>query len=56
MGSELAAAPQPLQVLHVSEQEEDVFAFRMGLEQPGGTEGKKKKKQAPLNVQQLGER
>lgn len=43
MGSELAAAPQPLQVLHVSEQEEDVFAFRMGLEQPGSTEGKKKK-------------
>lgn len=41
MRSELTAAPQPLQVLHVSEQEEDVFAFRMGLEQPAGTESKK---------------
>lgn len=53
MGSELAAAPQPLQVLHVSEQEEDVFAFRMGLEQPGSGEGKK---QPPLNVLQLREK
>lgn len=34
MRSELPAAPQPLQVLHVSEQEEDIFAFRMGLKQP----------------------
>ena len=34
MGPELPAAPQPLQVLHVSEQEEDVFAFGMGLKQP----------------------
>lgn len=33
MCSELPAAPQPLQVLHVSEQEEDVFAFGMGLKQ-----------------------
>lgn len=34
MRSELPAAPQPLQVLHVSEQEEDIFTFRMGLKQP----------------------
>lgn len=34
MRPELTAAPQPLQVLHVSEQEEDVFAFGMSLEQP----------------------
>lgn len=31
---ELPAAPQPLQVLHISEQEEDIFAFRMSLKQP----------------------
>lgn len=35
MRSELPVASQPLQVLHVSEQEEDVFAFGMGLKQPG---------------------
>lgn len=40
MCSELTAAPQPLQIFHVSEQEEDVFAFRMRLEQPAGTESK----------------
>lgn len=34
MGPELPAGPQPLQVLHVSEQEEDILAFRMGLKQP----------------------
>lgn len=33
MCSELPAAPQPLQVLHVSEEEKDVFAFRVGLKQ-----------------------
>lgn len=34
MGSEVLAAPQPLQVLHVPEQEEDVFALGVGLKQP----------------------
>lgn len=30
---ELPAGPQPLQVLHISEQEEDILAFGMGLKQ-----------------------
>lgn len=34
MRSELSAGPQPLQVLHVSEQEEHVLALRVGLKQP----------------------
>lgn len=34
MRPELPAGPQPLQVLHVSEQEEDVLALGMGLKQP----------------------
>lgn len=31
---EFSAGPQPLQVLHISEEEKDVLAFRMGLKQP----------------------
>lgn len=34
MGPELPVCLQPLQVLHVSEQEEDIFALGMGLKQP----------------------
>jgi len=31
---EFPVGPQPLQVLHISEQEEDILAFGMGLKQP----------------------
>ena len=34
MSPQLFAGPQPLQVLNISEQEEHVFAFWMGLKQP----------------------
>lgn len=34
MRSELPVCPQPLQVLHISEQEEDIFALGMRLKQP----------------------
>lgn len=45
MCTELAAAPQALQVLHVSEQEEDVLALGMSLEQPAGARSQEIKQQ-----------
>lgn len=34
MGSQLLASAQPFQVLDITEQEEDIFALWMSLEQP----------------------
>lgn len=48
MGSQLSAGPQSLQIIDVSENEEDVFTLRVGLKQPGRRrrkEGRRRRKE-----------
>lgn len=47
MGSQLSAGPQSLQIIDVSENEEDVFTIRVSLKQPGRRrrkEGRRRKR------------